>query len=37
LAETRQQISMAATARYEKDAPHAVTGLKTLRLKLRSN
>ncbi len=36
LAETRQQISMAAP-KNEKDAPYAVTGLKTLRLKLRSN
>jgi hypothetical protein len=38
LAETRQQISLAAaTPKNEKDAPYAVTGLKTLRLKLRSN
>ncbi|MCI0690473.1 hypothetical protein L0337_00535 [candidate division KSB1 bacterium] len=37
LAETRQQISMAAAApKNENDAPYAVTGLKTLRLKLRT-
>jgi hypothetical protein len=36
LLETRQQIVMAAAApKNEKDAPYAVTGLKTLRLKLR--
>jgi hypothetical protein len=36
LLETRQQILMAAAApKNEKDAPYAVTGLKTLRLKLR--
>lgn len=38
LVETRQQVSLAAaTPKNGKDAPYAVTGLKTLRLKLRSN